>query len=316
MAGKLKPPPGDTSQRAIDAANRQRETAAYVSQVKTILKQVGISVSDANLQNFASNIPSNVQVEEGTVQRMLEEKDSKGNYVYGDLSQKVYNKFGKYVNAYKKAHPNQPEISYSHITAYKKGAEQVFASYGAKDLLNDDTYMKVVNNGLDVNELEARFSVAKQKIDQADPFLLAQLQKAFPGNKTKTDLLKAVMLGAEAGHNWLQTKMDVASVGASFARHGFDESLTADELLSTRELTTGQVEQRLQAAQDISKDVTKLAGIYGEATKGLGAEIANEQLGGPASQRRAKLTALEKAAFSGASGVGSTSLKTERSGMI
>jgi hypothetical protein len=230
------------------------------------------------------------------------------------LAPKIKTRFAA-IDMFKKNYPDKPAINYQDVIDAEQGFNKVGVAHSAMDILTPELTKTLIGNGVDVQELNNRFNSALDQVQNADEGLKQQLFTMYPGAKTVNDLQKAMLLGKDAGSEYLKNKVTQAGIQASFAGTGYQSALGAEELAKAG-VTRDQAAGGALAAQRLNT----LSGIY---EGGLTDETAKQNemaaMGIPnalASQRRAKLTQLEQAQFSGVSGVGSTSLSKRRAGQL
>jgi len=307
-----------TSDVAEKAAS-DRNALQVATLIKAMLYQNGIDMSNIgdNINELAFRYDAQT-LSPNVLQSILREnpKNAKGQPIYGNLKNAFDKKYKAGMDLYEKNYGKT--LTYEEFNSYEDYARKIFSKYGAKDILTPSVLTTIVGNDIDHVELESRFAIANQAVNGMDEFTRQQFKAAFPKAKSDTDIMKAMLLGKEQGSAWLQTKVDVADINATYNRYGIgkDQQVGANEILASPGMSGERAVNAITQASAGINNLSNLADIYGESKTNLSKEVIKEATGGPASQRRAKLNALEKAQFAGASGVGSTSLKQERSGMI
>jgi hypothetical protein len=314
--------PVDSSKLADDAAAKtaaDRNAFQIVTLLKSMMNQMGINTNNVgnDINELAKHYDAQI-LTPNILQSILKEnpKNAKGQPLYGNLKMAFDNKYKAGMDLYEK---NQGKsLTYEEFNSYEDYAKKIFSKYGAKDILTPDVLTTIVGNDIDHVELENRFSIANTAVSGMDEFTRQQFKAAFPRAKNDSDIMKAMLLGKEKGSAWLQTKVDVADINAVYNRYniGTDQQVGANEILATPGMTGDRAVSAITQASGDLKNLNNLADIYSMDKSNLGKETIKEATGGPASQRRAKLNALERAQFAGTSGVGSTSLTQVRSGMI
>jgi hypothetical protein len=303
----------DAKTKAAADAAKQQNARSVKLMIATLLRQNGISINegiDSSIDSIAKQYDYRLLSPE-VIQGILESKKPE----FSALSTAFDSKFKKGIDMYEKNFGHR--LTYAEYLSYENAANQIFAKYGARDILTPDVLHTVVGNGVDQSELDNRFQIASEAVNNMDDFTRQQFKSAFPTAKTDTDIMKAMLLGKDKGSAWLKTKVDVADITAAYNRLGVSEEqqVAAGELLRSGMSAKGIVQSIGQTAGEV-ENLNRLSAIYGEDATATARETFKESAGGPASKRRARLNALEKAAFSGTSGVGSTSLKSERAGII
>lgn len=230
------------------------------------------------------------------------------------LASKVKYRF-RAIDDFRKNYPDKPSIDFQDVIDAETGFNTVGVRHNAMDVLTPDLVTTLIGNGVDAVELNNRFDQALDNVRNADEGLKKQLFAMFPGANTVNDLQKAMLLGKEAGVDYLKNKVATANVMAGFGESGFKSVVGAEELaklgVTRQEAAQGAIgTERLNTLSKIYEgDLTTENARLNE----LSAMGADDAL---ASRRRAKLTELEKAKFSGTSGVGSTSFTQRRAGQL
>jgi hypothetical protein len=230
------------------------------------------------------------------------------------LAPKINYRF-RAIDQFKKNYPTKPAINYQDVLDAEQGFNRVGVAHSAMDILTPDMTTTLIGNGVDSVELNNRFNDALDRVQNADEGLKKQLFSMFPGANNVNDLQKAMLLGKDAGSQYLKNKVNQADIMAGFGDTNF-KSIVGTEELAKLGVTRDQAAQGVAATQRLNT----LSQIYeGDLTPETAKQNELSGMGvgdAMASQRRAKLTELEKAQFSGVSGVGSTSLSKRKAGQL
>jgi len=178
-------------------------------------------------------------------------------------------------------------------------------------------FEKLIANDVSNTELEDRLITAQERVIRGAP-QIAQVLKEFYPEITNGDILAYALDPANAIKN-IQRKVTTAEIGAAQKGAGLEATLSGAENL-VRNKVTG--EQYQQAASTIARGSLRggqLASIYGEDpyTQQTAEQVALNLPGSTeALKQTQKITGLEKASFSGKSGLTGGALARDRAGGI
>ena len=190
------------------------------------------------------------------------------------------------------------------------------ASYYARgDMGRQEGFEKFLGNDVSAAELEDRIMTAQSRVTNANPEVLASL-KAFYPDITNGDIL-AYTLDPTKALTDIKRKVTAAEIGGAAMQAGLQSGVTRAEELGAAGVTKAQAQQGYGAIGGGLQRGSQLSSIYGEdAYTQTTAESEVFGLAGKteAERQRKKLTGLEKAAFSGQSGISSGALVRDRAG--
>ena len=161
--------------------------------------------------------------------------------------------------------------------------------------------------GADVSavELEDRIATAQQRVVNSNPEVLKALKQFYP-DISNADIL-AYTLDPQNGLENIKRKVTAAEIGGAALAQGLQAQGGTAESLAGYGITKAQAQAGYANVAEMAPRGSQLADIYGEApyTQGTAeAEVFNTAGAAEATRKRKKLTELEKASFSGSSGVG------------
>jgi hypothetical protein len=189
-------------------------------------------------------------------------------------------------------------------------------SYWKKDAMGTQQgFTNFIGNDVSATELEDRIMNAQNRVLKANPEVSAALKQFYP-EITNADIL-AYTLDPTKGIEDIKRKITTAEIGGAALQSGLQTSLTRAEELRKYGITKDTAQQGYGAIGSSLMRGSQLASIYGqdpytqttaesEVFKIPGAEEARKQ--------RQKITGLERAAFSGQSGLTSGALERDRAG--
>ena len=190
------------------------------------------------------------------------------------------------------------------------------ASYYAKDATGKQIgFDQLLSNDISDTELEDRIMTAQQRVLNANPEVMASL-KAFYPDITNGDIL-AYTLDPKNAITEIKRKVTAAEIGGAATQAGLTTNLTRAQELQAAGVTKAVAQEGFQTVAGGAPRGGQLAAIYGQDpyTQAT-AETEVFGLGGKteAITQRKKITGLEKATFSGQSGVTSTALVRDKAG--
>jgi hypothetical protein len=164
-------------------------------------------------------------------------------------------------------------------------------------------------------ELEDRIVTAQDRVLNANPEIAATLKQFYPGI-SNGDIL-AYSLDPVNAINAIKRKITAAEIGTAAKQEGLTSGLSRAEELATMGVTKDIAAQGYKTIGGGLQRGSQLAAIYGEnpyTQTSAEQEIFNLQGAQEARKQRQKVTGLEKATFSGQTGVTSGALARDRAG--
>ena len=190
------------------------------------------------------------------------------------------------------------------------------ASYYTRgDMGRQEGFEKFLANDVSAAELEDRVMTAQSRVTNANPEVLAALKQFYPGI-ADGDIL-AYTLDPEKALTDIKRKVTAAEIGGAAMQRGLGTSMTRAEELGAAGITKQQAQQGYGTIAGGLQRGSQLAAIYGESPyTQTTAESEIFDLAGSteAEKQRKKLTSLEKATFSGQTGISSSALVRDRAG--
>jgi hypothetical protein len=164
-------------------------------------------------------------------------------------------------------------------------------------------------------ELEDRIVTAQDRVLNANPEIAATLKQFYPGI-SNGDIL-AYSLDPTNAINAIKRKITAAEIGTAAKQEGLTTSLSRAEELGTMGITKDMAAKGYGTIGGGLQRGSQLASIYGEdpyTQTSAEQEVFNLQGAQQARKQRQKITGLEKATFSGQSGISSGALARDRAG--
>jgi hypothetical protein len=180
------------------------------------------------------------------------------------------------------------------------------ASYYTKDTTGKQVgFEKFLANDVSASELEDRIATAQQRVLNTNPEVLKALRQFYPdlGN---ADIL-AYTLDPQNALTNIKRKVTAAEIGGAALAQGLQANGGTAESLAGQGITKAQAQQGYTNVAEMVPRGSQLADIYGQGPynqQTAEAEVFNTTGAANAAAKRKKLTDLEKASFSGQSGVG------------
>jgi hypothetical protein len=196
------------------------------------------------------------------------------------------------------------------------GYRQVLRSYGLNQFDTDDYVSKFIANDMSPTEFSNRVVTAVQRVQNADPALLKQLD-VFYGIKPQG--LLAYVLDPEQEFPKIERQIAAGEIGLAASRQGLTAGASVAEQLAAQGISQAEAQKGYATIADILPTAEKLSQIYGGTMDTYGQSEGEQEVFNSlasAQRKRQKLTAREVAAFSGASGAGRTSLTTSSVGQF
>ena len=187
--------------------------------------------------------------------------------------------------------------------------------YTRGDMGIQEGFNKFIANDVSAAELEDRVMTAQSRVMNANPEVLASL-KAFYPDITNGDIL-AYTLNPTKALTDIKRKVTAAEIGGAATQAGLGLTGTRAEELGTAGVTKQQAQQGFGTIAGGLQRGSQLASIYGEDP--YTQTTAEKEVFGltgqsEAEKQRKKLTGLEKATFSGQTGLSSGALARDRAG--
>jgi hypothetical protein len=189
-------------------------------------------------------------------------------------------------------------------------------SYSARgEMGTQEGFNKFIANDVSAAELEDRIMTAQNRVINANPEVLASL-KAFYPDITNGDIL-AYTLDPTKALTDIKRKVTAAEIGGAATQAGLQTGIVRAEELGAAGITKQQAQQGFGTIAGGLQRGSQLASIYGEDP--YTQTTAEKEVFGlagktEAERERKKLTGLERATFSGQTGVTSGALVRDRAG--
>jgi hypothetical protein len=194
------------------------------------------------------------------------------------------------------------------------GYRQVLRSYGLNQFDTDDYVSKFIANDMSPTEFSNRVVTAVQRVQNADPALIKQLNDFYGINSQG---LLAYVLDPEQEFPKIERQIAAGEIGLAASRQGLTAGVTVAEQLAAQGISEAEARKGYATIADILPTAEKLSDIYGTTMDTYGQSEAEQEVFNSlasAQRKRQKLTAREVAAFSGSAGAAKTSLTSPRVG--
>jgi hypothetical protein len=187
--------------------------------------------------------------------------------------------------------------------------------YARGEMGIQEGFNKFLEGDVSPVELEDRISTAQKRVLNANPEVTAALKQFYP-DITNSDILAYTLDPKNAIEN-IKRKVTTAEIGGAAIQAGLQTGLTRAEELRAAGITKDSAQQGYGTIAGGLQRGSQLASIYGEdpynqataETEVFGLAGAQE-----AAKQRKKLTGLEKATFSGQTGLSAGALVRDRAG--
>jgi hypothetical protein len=213
-------------------------------------------------------------------------------------------------------------ISESEYLGLEDQYQNIMRNYGLPEsyytrgeMGTQEGFNKFIANDVSAAELEDRVMTAQNRVMNANPEVLASL-KAFYPDINNGDIL-AYTLDPTKGLDAIKRKVTAAEIGGAATQSGLKTGVARAEELGAAGVTKQQAQQGFGTIAGGLQRGSQLASIYGEDP--YTQTTAEKEVFGLAGQseaekQRKKLTGLERATFSGQSGISSGALTRDRAG--
>jgi hypothetical protein len=187
--------------------------------------------------------------------------------------------------------------------------------YARGDMGMQEGFNKFIANDVSAAELEDRVITAQSRVMNANPEVLASL-KAFYPDITNGDIL-AYTLDPTKALTDIKRKVTAAEIGGAATQAGLQTGMARAEELGAAGITKAQAQQGYGTIGSGLQRGSQLASIYGESP--YTQTTAEKEVFGlagktEAEKERKKLTGLERATFSGQTGLTTGALARDRAG--
>jgi hypothetical protein len=213
-------------------------------------------------------------------------------------------------------------LSPASYIALEDKYQEVMRQYGLPESYYSKTgtgvqegFRKLIENDVSNLELEDRISTAQKRVINANPEVTAALKQFYP-DINNADILAYTLDPKNAIEN-IKRKVTNAEIGGAALQAGLQTGLSRAEELQKYGVDQAAAEKGFGTIAGGLQRGSQLASIYGEdpytqttaETEVFGLAGAQE-----AAKQRKKLTGLEKAAFTGQTGLSSGALVRDRAG--
>jgi hypothetical protein len=213
-------------------------------------------------------------------------------------------------------------ISEAEYIGLEDGYQNIMRNYGlpesyySKGLYGtQEGFQKFIANDVSATELEDRIMTAQERVLKSNPEVLASLKAFYPGI-SNGDIL-AYTLDPKNALTEIKRKVTAAEIGGAATQAGLATGMTRAEELTAAGITKQQAQQGFQTVAEVAPRGGQLAAMYGESP--YTQQTAEQEVFGlagsvDAAKQRKKLVGLERAEFSGQSGIAQGALGRERAG--
>ena len=187
--------------------------------------------------------------------------------------------------------------------------------YTRGDMGVQEGFNRFIANDVSAPELEDRIMTAQSRVLNANPEVLASLREFYPGI-TNGDIL-AYTLDPTKAITDIRRKITAAEIGGAAMQAGLRTGMARAEELGAAGITKQQAQQGFGTIAGGLQRGSQLASIYGEdpyTQTTAEQEVFNIAGAQEARKQRQKITGLEKATFSGQTGLTSGALARDRAG--
>jgi hypothetical protein len=214
-------------------------------------------------------------------------------------------------------------LTEAEYLAVEDAYDQTLRAYGQQNYFGIDRKTKqekaaeLIGNDISAVEFKDRIQLAVDRVQNADPMTKSVLKQFYP-TLNEADLI-GYFLNPQDNLPKLQEKVTASEIGAAAKGVNLATDVTAATDLAKYGVTQAQAREGYSTISGILPDAKKLGDIYDEsgikyAQKEAEAEVfkGNQD----AATKRKRLASMERAAFSGSSGTGQSSLTRSTQGRL
>jgi hypothetical protein len=214
-------------------------------------------------------------------------------------------------------------LTEAEYLAVEDAYDQTLRAYGQQNYFGIDRKTKqeksaeLIGNDISAVEFRDRIQLAVDRVQNADPTIKNTLKQFYPG-LNESDLI-GYFLNPTDNLPKLKEKVTASEIGAAAAGFNLGTDVTAATDLAKYGVTQAQAREGYSTIAGVLPTATKLGDIYNETGVKYGqAEGEAEVFKGSqdAATKRKRLASMERAAFSGSSGTGQSSLTRSTQGLL
>jgi hypothetical protein len=195
-------------------------------------------------------------------------------------------------------------LSEADYLAQENAYGEYMKAYGVQSLGTRDQFATLIGNDVSATELNKRLNLAVDRVKNSDPEILKQLKTYYP-SITDSDLVTYFLKPADALPD-LEKKVATSEISAAAVGQGFSADMTGAAALQAFGVTREKALTGYQDLKTVLPVSERLAKIYGESgikydrAAGEAEFLTNSA---DAAEKRRRLKALERGAFSAQTGV-------------
>jgi hypothetical protein len=214
-------------------------------------------------------------------------------------------------------------ISEAAYLGLESSYAETLKAYGLGNMVSlnrDDNYKKFADyiaGDVSADEFKDRVDTVVKRVQNSDPSIKATLKSFYP-EITDNDLV-SYFLSPKENLPKLQEKVTASEIGAAATGAGLRTNVTTATDLARYGIDQEEAREGYSTIAGILPTATKLGDIYNETgVKYAQAEGEAEVFKGnqDAATKRKRLASMERAAFSGSSGTGQSSLTRNTQGLL
>jgi hypothetical protein len=214
-------------------------------------------------------------------------------------------------------------LTEAEYLAVEDAYDQTLRAYGQQNYFGIDRKTKqekaaeLIGNDISAVEFKDRIQLAVDRVQNADPMTKSVLKQFYP-TLNENDLI-GYFLNPQDNLPKLQEKVTASEIGAAAKGLNLATDVATATDLAKYGVTQAQAREGYSGISAVLPTATKLGDIYNEAgVKYAQKEAEAEVFKGnqDAATKRKRLASMERAAFSGSSGTGQSSLGRSTQGLL
>lgn len=204
-----------------------------------------------------------------------------------------------------------PELSPGEYVQMESSYRDLMGYAGLSKFFGPDDFTKWIENDVSPMEAQQRLVTAKKAVETIDSATKQALTDMYG---VDSDGIAAYFLSPEKATGVLEQQYNAAVVSGTASNFNVNVNKSTAEQIGANGVGLQQAQQQFGQVADQSTDAARLGALYSDAITqdDLVKEQFGLQGGTDTTAKKKKLASQERAAFSGSSGIGQTSLSKNK----
>ncbi len=206
---------------------------------------------------------------------------------------------------------NKSELSPGEYVQMEQSYRDLMGYAGLSNYFGPDDFTKWIENDVSPMEAQQRVVTAKKAVETVDPAMKQALTDMYG---VDSDGIAAYFLNPEKMVGVLEQQYNAAVVKGTASNFNVNVNKSTAEQIAGNQVGLQQAQQEFGQVADQTHEAARLGALYSDAITqdDLVKEQFGLQGGTDVTARKKKLASQERAAFSGSSGIGQTSLSKNK----